>query len=133
MESIIYTVRRINPIFVLPIFWITLTIFMSLVYGNTHENMVQVFKIIVISFAVSVSILMILNRLTQGKKEIKSGYVSQVGVSIFGGSNLRWEGYFKTKFAAQFAALYRAWYLDHFGMVHYECGIVYGVRSYNKE
>lgn len=133
MKSFFYLLRRINPIFALPIFWISCTICTSVVYGNTHENMIRVFGIVMSSLVLFVVTIMILNRLTKGKSNIDSGYVSQVGVSIFGGSNLRWEGYFKTKSAAVFSAIYRAWYLDHFGDVYSECGIIYNVSSYKEQ
>jgi hypothetical protein len=73
--------------------------------------------------------IIVLNKITKGKASLKSGYTASVGVSMFGGNRTRWEGDFETKFGAVFSALYRAWYLDHFGDVHNEFGVVYGVRS----
>jgi hypothetical protein len=99
------------------------------VYGNIETAMLKWAIFVGFSLSLFIVTIFVLNKVTKGQAELKSGYKATVGVSMFTGSRTRWEGYFKTKFGALFSALYRAWYLDHFGNVHSEFGVVYGVRS----
>ncbi len=56
-------------------------------------------------------------------------YTGQVFVSVFDSVNLRWVGYFKTQKDALLAARIKAFKLDWFGDVSYECGIHWVVEG----
>jgi hypothetical protein len=133
MKSFTYFLRRTHPMLILGFIYVMTAIIFLKKSLNTDDPMWNFLAnwliFIVCSMVFIISTFICLNKLTQGKAELASGYKANVGVSVFGGSRTRWEGCFETKFGAVFSALYRAWYLDHFGNVNYEFGVVYGVRS----
>lgn len=75
-------------------------------------------------------VIFLLHALTKGMEINNNGenkYEAGVVVSYFN-DNIRWNGYFKYKYTAKFAAIYQAWFLDHFGNTYPDCGIKYYVK-----
>lgn len=132
MKKAISFIRKIHPIFIYPVLMLVTILGYITVFGKIQNGDMIPFIVMGSLFAY-IGFFIMINMLTKGKpvekyEESKTGYISYVTVSYFG-ERVRWCGYFKTKYASYFAAVYQAWFLDHFGDVNGACGIHYRVKD----
>jgi hypothetical protein len=129
MKSFISFVRQINPCLIFGLMFLVTDLYILFNHGNNTDSTILFLVCVGIEIVMLITVFKILNHVTYGNQKLEEGYKAHVAVSIFGGERVRWENNFKTKGMAKFAAIYRAWYLDHFGVVNSEFGINYGVKE----
>ena len=126
--------RQVNPLyFVAAILFITF--FMELKHVSnlaTGFNEVNFMAVVFSPLCILFAIKKVLDKITQGNKNLQVGYQGDVLLVGVRHNNPKWSGRFRSKKMASFSVQYHAWKIDHFGSVNQQFGISYGVKKIQK-